>query len=382
MFHHPSAQPMKSLHIFKPGKHTAMSGGSFNFSESDIAATVRAYDPAIHEAPLVIGHPTHDAPAAGWVKSLQATAEGLIAEPQQVDVAFAEQVAKGSYKKISASFYQPDSPNNPVPGVYYLRHVGFLGAQPPAVKGLRCIELAEGEEGVVEFGDFGHEMGASLWRKFREFLISQFGTETADKVAPSWEIDSIAEIGRRDDGPAPAFSESTTPQPEPTTAEVAPVLDPEKTALEAENASLKNQLQAHQDSQQKQASETRHTANVAFAEALVGEGKLLPKHTAALIAALDFAEAGAAPLEFGEGDARQPVVAGLKAIFGDLPEQISFAEQATKDRREGTARSAAELEFAEIHTEPSRLQLHVRASQLAEDKKIPYESAVRQLINQ
>ena len=72
---------MKPLHIFKPGKHTAMSGDSFNFSESDLAATVRAYSPALHEAPLVIGHPKHDAPAAGWVKSLQATAEGLIAEP-------------------------------------------------------------------------------------------------------------------------------------------------------------------------------------------------------------------------------------------------------------------------------------------------------------
>lgn len=382
MFHHPSAQPMKPLHIFKPGKHTAMSGDSFNFSESDIAATVRAYDPTLHEAPLVIGHPKHDAPAAGWVKSLQATAEGLIAEPQQVDAAFAEQVAQGSYKKISASFYHPDSPSNPVPGVYYLRHVGFLGAQPPAVKGLRCIELAEGEEGVVEFGDFGHELGASLWRKFREFLISQFGTETADKVTPSWEIDSISEIGRRDDGLKSAFSESEPPPPEPTKAEVTPVLDPEKTALEAENTRLKTQLQAHQDSQQKQASETRHTANVAFAEALVGAGKLLPKHTAALIASLDFAEAGDAPLEFGEGDARQPVVAGLKAIFGDLPEQISFAEVASKDRRDGTVRTAAELEFAETHTDPSRLALHIRASQLSEDKKIPYESAVRQLINQ
>lgn len=379
MFHPHARQPMKPLHIFKSGKHTAMSGDSFNFSESDIAATVRAYDPAIHEAPLVIGHPKHDAPAAGWVKSLHAGAGDLVAEPSQVDPAFAEQLAKGSYKKISASFYHPDSPNNPVPGVYYLRHVGFLGAMPPSVKGLRPIDLAEGEEGVVEFADFGHEMGASLWRKFREFLISQFGTETADKVAPSWEIDSIAEAGRREEQRSPAFTE---PQPKSTTEEVTTVTPEEQAALEAENTRLKNQLQAHQDNQKKQAGEVRHTANVAFAEALVGEGKLLPKHTAALIAALDFAEAGDAPLEFGEGDARQPVVAGLKAIFGDLPEQISFAEQASKDRRDGTARTAAELEFAETNTEPSRLALHVRASQLCEDKKIPYESAVRQLINQ
>lgn len=59
MYYHPSAQPMKPIHIFKPGKHVAMSGVSLNFSESDLAATVRAYDPALHEAPLVLGHPKH-----------------------------------------------------------------------------------------------------------------------------------------------------------------------------------------------------------------------------------------------------------------------------------------------------------------------------------
>ncbi|WP_090387768.1 phage protease [Pseudomonas anguilliseptica] len=370
---------MKPLHIFKPGKHTAMSGDSFNFSETDLAATVRAYDPALHEAPLVIGHPKHDAPAAGWVKSLQANAEGLIAEPQQVDPAFAEQVGKGSYKKISASFYHPDAPNNPVPGVYYLRHVGFLGAQPPAVKGLRAIELADGEEGVVEFGDFGHESSASLWRKFREFLIAQFGAETADQVTPAWQIDSISEAARRDDLRLPAFSDPVTQSP--VTEE--PTVNPEEiAALQAENIRLKAQAKQHQDTQREQALAITHTANVAFAEQLVGEGKLLPKHAEALIATLDFAGAGDAPLEFGEGDQRKPVADGLKAIFGDLPKQISFAEQADKKRHEGGQLTAAELDFADVETDPDRLNLHARASQLASEKNIPYESAVRQLINQ
>jgi hypothetical protein len=328
MFHHPSAQPMKPLHIFKPGKHTAMSGDSFNFSESDLAATVRAYDPALHEAPLVIGHPKHDAPAAGWVKSLQATADGLIAEPQQVDAAFAEQIAKGSYKKISASFYQPDSPGNPVPGVYYLRHVGFLGAQPPAVKGLRAIELADGEEGVIEFGDFGHELGAGLWRKLREFLISQFGSETADKVAPTWEIDSVAAAGR---SPEPSIGPAFT-EPTPTTE--ATIVNPiEAAALAAENLRLKNELQQRTDSDRAAATAEAHTANLAFAEQLIGSGKLLPKHTDALVAVLDVAAgADGQPLEFGEGDAKAPLTDALKAIFNDLPEQISFAEQATGSR--------------------------------------------------
>jgi hypothetical protein len=339
---------------------------------------VRAYDPALHEAPLVIGHPKHDAPAAGWVQSLDAAGEGLIATPAQVDPAFAELVAQGSFKKISASFYHPDSPSNPVPGVYYLRHVGFLGAQPPAVKGLRAIELAEGEEGVVEFADFGHETSASLWRRLRDWLIGERGLEVADQVIPDWQINSLAEAARRDDEPRPSFTEPTPP----ATVEESTVSPEDIAAMQAENERLKNQVKQHQDQQRKSRQEATHSANVAFAETLIGAGKLLPKHSAALVAALDFAESGDSPLEFGEGDERQPVTDGLKAIFGDLPERISFAEQARKDRHEGKVSSAAELEFAEVATDPDRLNLHARATALAAEQNIPYESAVRQLINQ
>jgi ribosomal protein S15P/S13E len=367
---------MKPLHIFKPGTHVTMSGASISFGESDLAATVRAYDPALHEAPLVIGHPKHDAPAAGWVKSLSAAAEGLIAVPHEVDVAFAELVAKKSFKKISASFYHPDAANNPVPGVYYLRHVGFLGAQPPSVKGLRPIELAEDEEGVVEFGDFGDSITAGVFRRLREWLIGQFGQEAADQVVPGWDVDILAAEAVREDV-RPSFTEPTQPSKPPT--EEQTVTPTEQAALTAENKRLQTALDAHLTQQRKDQADQRHTKNLAFAEELVGAGKLLPKHTAALIAALDFAESGDAPLEFGEGDQRKPVIEGLKAIFDDMPQQIDFAEQASKGRS-GDVHVPTDLEFAEKNTDPDRLSLHNRAVALAADKNIPYESAVRQLI--
>jgi hypothetical protein len=365
---------MKPLHIFKSGKHVAMSGDSFNFSESDLAATVLAYDPALHEAPLVIGHPKHDAPAAGWVQSLTASAEGLIAAPSQVDPAFAELIAKGSFKKISASFYHPDAANNPVPGVYYLRHVGFLGAQPPSVKGLRAIELADAEDGVIEFADFGHETSASLWRRLRDWMIGERGLEVADQILPDWQIKSLAEAAHDNDS-RPAFTEPNPPE----TAEESTVTPEEIAAMQAENKRLQGQVQQHQEQERKSRQSNIHTANVAFAEELIGAGKLLPKHSAALVAALDFAESSDTPLEFGEGDERQPVVAGLKAIFTDLPKQIDFAEKARKDRHADGTRTV-DLEFAEKNTDPDRLQLHERATALAAEKNIPYESAVRQLI--
>lgn len=365
---------MKPLHIFKPGKHVAMSGDSFNFSESDLAATVLAYDPAIHEAPLVCGHPKHDAPAGGWVKSLAACADGLEAVAHEIDPAFAELVASKRYKKISASFYHPDAANNPVPGVYYLRHVGFLGAQPPSVKGLRAIELADTEEGVIEFADFGHETSASLWRRLRDWMIGERGLEVADQIIPDWQINSLAEAAH-DNDPRPSFTEPTPP----ATVEESTVTPEEITAMQAENKRLQGQVQQHQEQERKSRQGKIHDANVAFAEELIGAGRLLPKHSAALVAALDFAESSDTPLEFGEGDERQPVVAGLKAIFTDLPKQIDFAETARKERYGDGARTV-DLEFAEKNTDPDRLQLHERATALAAEKNIPYESAVRQLI--
>ena len=368
----------KPLHIFKPGRQTAMSGAVLDFSESDLAACARAYDPALHEAPIVIGHPRHDAPAYGWVKSLAAGHDGLNADPHQVDANFAELVTAGRFKKISSSFYLPDSPNNPVPGVYYLRHVAFLGAQPPAVKGLKQAAFAEGEAGVVEFGDWGLETNASLWRRLREWLLAKFDQETADAVVPNWEIESIREAANRDDVPRTAFSEPAVDPVHPTNKEITPVTPEEKAALEAENAQLKQRLAASDAKKKSAAAAKRHGEHLAYAEQRVGEGKLAPKHRCAVVAFLDFAD-GETAVEFGEADARQPLAAAFKGFLGDMPKLVDFGETATKDKA-GKGGDANVAEFAEKSTDPDRLNLHVRATELAAEKGIPYEQAVRQLL--
>jgi hypothetical protein len=140
---------MKQLHIFRAGRHQPMQGGALEFREADLAATAAAYDPALGEAPLVVGHPKTDAPAYGWVRALRAEGGDLVAEPHQVEPAFAEMVQAGRFKNISASFYTPNHPSNPKPGAFYLKHVGFLGAAAPAVKGLRDVAFAADEADVV-----------------------------------------------------------------------------------------------------------------------------------------------------------------------------------------------------------------------------------------
>lgn len=371
----------KPLHIFKPGRQTAMSGVTLEFSESDLEASARAYDPAKHEAPLVIGHPKHDAPAYGWVKSLATGTDGLNAEPHQVDANFAELVAAGRYKKISASFYLPDAPNNPVPGVYYLRHVGFLGAQPPAVKGLKAVAFADDPDSdVVEFSDWGMEANASLWRRLRDFLLTKFGQETADQVVPDWQIESIREAARQDDdAQRTSFADPTvspTHQPHEENHAVTPE---QKAALEAENAQLKQKLAAAEAEQKTAAAAKRHGEHLAYAEQLVGEGKLAPKHKGAVVAFLDFSD-GETALEFGEGDAKQPLASAFKSFLGDMPKVVEFGETATKGKS-GKGGDVNVAEFAEKSTDPDRLNLHVRATELAAEKGIPYEQAARQLIS-
>lgn len=142
---------MKQIEIFKAGKRPDASGQMIEIKLNDLVQAVTAYNPDLHEAPAVIGHPKDNAPAYAWVKGLNIEGDTLKAELTQIDPNFAEMVESGRFKKVSASFYLADSPHNPKPGYLYLRHVGFLGAMPPAVKGLRNPEFSDNEDGVVNF---------------------------------------------------------------------------------------------------------------------------------------------------------------------------------------------------------------------------------------
>ncbi len=140
---------MNTLSIFKPGTFTDMSGVAHTFSEADLRACAISYDPKRHDAPIVVGHPKSNGPAYGWTQSLTFEDGFLKAITRDVSAKFSEWVAAKHYKKISASLYTPNSPNNPVPGVYYLRHIGFLGAMPPAIKGLPDAEFCGYDSALI-----------------------------------------------------------------------------------------------------------------------------------------------------------------------------------------------------------------------------------------
>jgi len=370
------------LHIFKPGQHTAMSGARLAFSETDLQATVAAYDPALHEAPLVVGHPKHDMPAYGWVKSLRFSEgdddlpAGMYALPAQVNPDFADMVAAGAFKKISASFYSPDSPSNPAPGVFYLRHVGFLGAQPPAVKGLRGPSFADGEEGVVEFSEWSDTDNAALWRALREWFIGQHGLDQADAVIPSYRVQSLergadAQLQAAMAAPAPAFSDplsSTHPQESTVTEEEAALLRQQNEEMRLRLA----QMDAQHAEQHRAAI---HADNQAFAEQLVSQARLLPAAVPAIVATLDHLAQAEEPVEFGEGDARAPLVQALRKALEAAPQNVAFGETATRDRAAGAGgeTTAQDHDFAEA--DPDRLAQHKAIQTYAANNKVSYAAA-------
>lgn len=343
---------MNRLHIFRSGRHTATDGQSYEFSEADLTAIAAAYDPAKHEAPLVVGHPKHDDPAYGWVASLSAGAAGLQAEPDQVEPAFAEMVAAGRFKKISASLYPPKHPSNPVPEGWYLRHVGFLGAQPPAVKGLKSAAFAEAD-GAIEFMEHWQQRSVqSLFRRLREWLIESSGVEKADQVLPDYEITGLDVPSE----PAPvptSYAEGSDPAQTTEGDEMSAEDKARLAALEAEHAALQTQAASFAEREARIAAAERAARVNEIAEfvgGLVTGGKVLPKDQAGLVAFMAGPnEAGV--IEFGEGESKKSQAPNewLRAFLVGLPKQVEFSELSAG--KGGTPNLADPKEIAKRATE-------------------------------
>jgi len=370
---------MKRVPIFKPGRHTAANGTTLDFSEEQLAASIAAYDPAKHEAPLVIGHPKDNGPAYGWVSGLSFAEGEVVADTAQVNAEFAEMVASGAFKKRSASWYTPDSPSNPVPGVYYLRHVGFLGAQPPAIKGLSPVSFNDADEGVVEFADDPYSAGlvATIFRRMRDAWLAKFGQEEADKVLPAYLVEDLENEARRKRDTAttlPAFSE----EPEMTPEQIAK-LQADHDAAQARVRELEGST-ANFTEREKALSEREHKAAVAAIrtdlDVHVKAGRLLPAHAAPLAEFMANLPAEGEVVEFGEPvDGKTPKVsprAFMAAFIAQLPKSVEFDELAG-----GTGPTAGALTSAQL---AEKARAHIKKVHAESGREVSYVEAVNHVI--
>ncbi|HYX72430.1 MAG TPA: hypothetical protein VE732_06650 [Nitrososphaera sp.] len=241
------------VEIFTTGTHTDSEGTSYEIDLSFIEATANHYDPKLHEAPAVIGHPKTDAPAYGWACALRVKDDRLEALFCDNDPAFEALVKEGKFKKRSSAFYL-DAATAPGGRAPYLRHVGFLGAQPPAVKGLREIHFAEGE--AITFDTTFNE-GDGM------------DDEKVKKTVGEAVADYFKNLFKPKEDEAATFSEAEFN--ERVNNALATALQPltaQITQLEEANRKLQGRVDEHSGS-------ATRTEIVAFCERL-GSGKFLP----------------------------------------------------------------------------------------------------------
>lgn len=295
-----------SIAILKPGTFTSVDGSEHSYSEADLAATAAAYDSAKDPAPLVIGHPALDAPAYGWVQSMAVEGGELVAhvDPASLEPAFAEAVRSRRYAKVSASLYPPQHKANPTPGVWGLKHVGFLGAHPPGVKGLGTVKFAECE-GLITL-------------------------ETTNQENEMSDQDRTAEFAER---------------------------DAELTRREQELQGRETSLAARETAVTEAAAAARHEANVAFAEALVETGKLAPAGKELVIGVMDGLD-GETAVSFGEANGDLTPLAGFKKLLEGAGTIVAFGEHARPkagDDQDANKDPSAIADRAAAYAEEQRL---------------------------
>ena len=180
------------VEVFRTGTHTDSKGVTHTFGTEHLDQMV--VNTAPDTAPMVVGHPKMDAPAYGWAQQFKRSGDVLLAKFGQVDADFAQMVADGKFKKRSISAARNAD------GQLYVKHIGWLGAAAPAVKGLKDVQFSESDDDVLmEFGEaeainalaYLIQTVGGLLRGAREKIIADSDIETADQVFPDWKINSL-----------------------------------------------------------------------------------------------------------------------------------------------------------------------------------------------
>jgi hypothetical protein len=344
----------KWIEIFRSGRQTSSSGDTREWTETDLDSIVTGYNnQAEHSAPVVVGHPRHDSPAFGWVEELKREGKILYAKFKDVLPEFADLVKQGTYRKRSISLY-PD---------LTLRHVGFLGGMPPAVKGLADIAFRDkGEAITIEFSDWRMSTIGRIVMRIRDYLVEKEGADKADGIISSWEVQDLLNEPPEQE-PIKMYNEEESMKPEEVQAivdkAVAGVTQQFTEALKGA-AEAVTSLRGELDEVKKgQAAERTAGQRREFAEFLNTPEMQQRIPEGSRTATLDhmMTLTSAQPVEFGEGDQKQSISAvdAYKKQLRSLPPVVEFSEVATKEKS-GT-RTETTMTRAEFSSLPADKQM-------------------------
>lgn len=249
------------IEVFRGGTQTDSAGNKNEWTEAKLDKIVAGYKETGEKVPACIskdGHPENNQPAFGWFSEFKRKGNSIWATLGDINKNFAEMLRNKTFKNRSIALRNNLSP----------RHVAFLGAMAPAIKGLADYNFKEGEEytefdfeiGENEFSDFQttnlfHAVGRSL-QGLRDFFIQEKNIEMANKVMPQWEIDML-KSAKPDPDPISDFKEQYLNTP-PSKGDIMPFTEEQFKALEAKNLKLTTDLEASQ-TESKTFSETADT---------------------------------------------------------------------------------------------------------------------------
>jgi hypothetical protein len=276
--------PRPWIEIFRAGDYSKAGKGVI--TPDDLRRVVRNYDPSYHEAPETLGHTADDQPAYGWIDALMLDGDKLLARESKVDPKFEEARKAGKFKKRSAAFYQDDAGN-----VTGLRHLAWLGAGIPEVKGLQDIAFDDHGQKFISV-DFGEEETVSADNKTGFEQFKAFFAELLKGGSPEPKTFSEDDVKR-------IAAEAATAAAAPLTAKIA--------ALETDSAAQKTQFAEREAALAGGEVKQRATAAVAR---LKTAGKWIPAFDKMGLGPI-FEELAASKLtvEFGEGDKKKQVTA-------------------------------------------------------------------------
>lgn len=349
------------IEVLRTGEHTASSGRKVSITPETLTALVANYDPAYFEAPLVVGHPKDNAPAYGWVESLKAEGGRLFAKFKQVHDGFREAVRSGAFKNRSVAFYNDLDGRGP-----YLRHVGFLGAAPPAVKGLEPLPaFSAAEFAEFDFSDCSDNEEGEMDEGKMKTMFETFQEKMTAAIAKLTPARPAGEGGATAAAIAAAVAQAK--------AEMTTAFSEQVTALRTDLKATKDELAA--------ARSDGHSAEVAaFVEKQRREGKWAPAWDGAGIPELMESLEGMESIELseGSGDAAKTVKKTPLAVFQQfmegLPKIIEFGELTASKPGAKTKL----LQFTEDARVPSQgHELADRAEKISREQKIEYGEALR-----
>ena len=179
------------IHFMTEGEHTDANNSVEDYDLDYLQQIKNSYEPKLFESPIVIGHEedleaiyrNDKAPSFGWVKSLGIDEDGLYAIADLApELSNLIERDVPPYRYVSSAIYEPDNPFNPVKGkAPYLRHIAFLGGQPPAIKGLPEVQ------GIKSYSEVFN-------KKYNRQLLNmkKYGEETGAIQIPS--VDAPPEV--------------------------------------------------------------------------------------------------------------------------------------------------------------------------------------------